>query len=85
MHAAPPTVLAGPCKLPVGGRVCVDIGRPGGAMRYFDGTIDEINIYDRALSVSEVSELAKTGVIANDTDADAEGLFASLVAGPASG
>ncbi len=47
--------------------------------------IDEVGIYDRALTSTEAIELYQTGVIANDTDIDADILSASLIAGPVNG
>ena len=48
------------------------IGRGGQSDRNFDGMIDEIGIYDRALTPAEISGLYSTGIIANDTDADGD-------------
>ncbi|MDX1407871.1 MAG: LamG-like jellyroll fold domain-containing protein, partial [Saprospiraceae bacterium] len=50
------------------------IGRPGAAQRFFDGKIDDIGIYDRALTSTEVSALYQTGVLSNDTDAEGDQL-----------
>ena len=50
------------------------IGRPGGAQRYFDGKIDDVGVYDRALTPAEVSALYQTGILANDSDTDGDTL-----------
>ncbi len=36
------------------------IGRPGTNERYFDGTIDDVRVYNRALDVNEIAQLANT-------------------------
>ena len=40
--------------------------------------IDEVGIYDRALTLNEAVDLYQTGVIENDTDIDGDILSASL-------
>ena len=49
-------------------------GRPGVATRFFDGKIDDVGIYDRALTPAEVSALHQTGILQNDTDAEGDTL-----------
>ena len=48
------------------------LGRPGEATRYFDGKMDEVRLYDRALSTAEVGNLYHGGVLVNDSDADGD-------------
>jgi VCBS repeat-containing protein len=61
------------------------IGSPGAASRHFDGQIDEVRVYDTALSAGQVQNLARAGVLQNDTDPAQSGLSALLVSGPANG
>ncbi|RKZ84005.1 MAG: hypothetical protein DRQ39_08835, partial [Gammaproteobacteria bacterium] len=61
------------------------IGQAGSATRLFDGMVDEVGIYDRALSAAEISALYFTGLIANDTDVENDVLSAVLVSGPFNG
>ncbi|MGD2055097.1 MAG: Ig-like domain-containing protein, partial [Gammaproteobacteria bacterium] len=61
------------------------IGQGGPAGRNFDGMIDEVAVYNRDLTSSEVHEIYTAGIIANDSDADGDFLTASLVTGPVSG
>ena len=61
------------------------VGSPGASTRYFDGMIDEVGIYDRALTPAEIAALYSTGIIANDTDAEGDALSAVLDTGPANG
>ncbi|MCK5396218.1 MAG: DUF4347 domain-containing protein, partial [Gammaproteobacteria bacterium] len=58
------------------------IGQGGPAGRNFDGMIDEVGVYDRALTSTEVANLYQTGVIANDTDVEGDALAASVVDQP---
>ncbi|MGD8934195.1 MAG: Ig-like domain-containing protein, partial [Gammaproteobacteria bacterium] len=58
---------------------------PAGNVRNFDGMIDEVAVYNRDLTSSEVHEIYTAGIIANDSDADGDFLTASLVTGPVSG
>jgi VCBS repeat-containing protein len=63
------------------------LGRPGAAMRYFDGAMDEVRVYDRAISTAEVGELWQAGVLVNDSDADGDALTVNTtpVVGPTDG
>jgi len=53
--------------------------------RTFDGSIDEVGIYNRMLTPAEIDALFNTGIIANDTDVDGDALSAILVSGPSNG
>ena len=57
----------------------------GGLSRNFDGMIDEVGIYNTALTDVEVRDLYTSGIIKNDTDADGDILTASIVTGPSNG
>uniref|UniRef100_UPI0035644A97 DUF4347 domain-containing protein n=1 Tax=Novipirellula sp. TaxID=2795430 RepID=UPI0035644A97 len=65
----------------------LQIGKPGANTRYFDGQIDDVRIYDTALSETEVQNIAHSGVLQNDTDIDSNPLSVntSLVTGPSNG
>ncbi|MCM2371762.1 LamG-like jellyroll fold domain-containing protein, partial [Aporhodopirellula aestuarii] len=65
----------------------LQIGKPGANTRYFDGQIDDVRIYDTALSEAEVQNIAHSGVLQNDTDVDSNVLSVntSLVTGPSNG
>ncbi|GAA4443733.1 VCBS domain-containing protein [Novipirellula rosea] len=65
----------------------LQIGKPGANTRYFDGQIDDVRIYDTALSETEVQNIAHSGVLQNDTDIDSTPLSVntSLVTGPSNG
>ena len=41
-----------------GWNTALRIGSPGAARRYFDGLIDDVTVYDRALAQGETGELA---------------------------
>ena len=61
------------------------VGAPGAATRFFDGQIDEVRVYNTALSAVDVGDLARAGVLDNDTDTMRAGLSAVLVSGPSNG
>lgn len=63
------------------------IGRPGAATRFFDGQIDEVRVYDAALTATQVERIAQTGVLQNDTSSQNLQLQVdtSLVTGPSNG
>lgn len=61
------------------------VGAPSASTRFFDGQIDEVRVYNTALSAGDVVDLARAGVLDNDTDTMRAGLSAVLVAGPSNG
>ncbi len=63
------------------------IGAPDAAQRFFDGRIDEVRVYQTALSAPQVQAIAQAGVLQNDTDADGDELTVNRtpVAGPTNG
>ena len=61
------------------------IGAPGDGSRSFNGRLDEVRIYQTALSPAQVQAIAEAGVLQNDTDPDLDVLNAVLVGGPANG
>ncbi|MFK7829409.1 MAG: DUF4347 domain-containing protein, partial [Congregibacter sp.] len=64
----------------------LSIGNTGLDQREFEGDIDEVRIYDAALSASELATIYQAGVLANDTiTAPGDILDAILVAGPSDG
>uniref|UniRef100_UPI0016047CB9 DUF2341 domain-containing protein n=1 Tax=Stieleria mannarensis TaxID=2755585 RepID=UPI0016047CB9 len=65
----------------------LQIGKPGAATRYFSGQIDDVRIYDTALSAGEVQDLAHAGVLQNDSDVDSRPLSVNttVVTGPSNG
>ena len=63
----------------------LQIGAPDAATRYFDGELDDVRVYNAALSAPQIQNLARAGVLQNDTDTKQTGLTAVLVSGPANG
>ena len=63
------------------------VGRPGAATRFFDGQIDEVRVYDAALTATQVEQIAQTGVLQNDTDPQNLQIQVdtALVVGPSNG
>ena len=61
------------------------VGAPSASTRFFDGQIDEVRVYNTALSAADVADLARAGVLDNDTDTMRAGLSAVLVSGPSNG
>ncbi|UCH49236.1 MAG: DUF4347 domain-containing protein, partial [Betaproteobacteria bacterium] len=63
------------------------LGRPGTVSRYFEGNLDEVRIYDRALSSSELSSLHRGGVLLNDSHTGGDTLTVNTtpVSGPSNG
>jgi VCBS repeat-containing protein len=61
------------------------VGAPGAATRFFGGSVDDVRVYDTALSAAEVQSLATAGILQNDTDPNQAGLTAVLVASPSNG
>ena len=59
-----------------GGGAAAFIGSSNGGGEPFDGTLDEVAIYDRALSAAEVSEhfVASNRLLTNDTDIEGDDL-----------
>ena len=60
MNVASGSVAGGPIN---GNALEVDIGRFGAFGAYFTGTIDDVRIYNRALSAAEVQQLYKLGTV----------------------
>src|SRR5262249_34403891 len=63
----------------------LQIGAPSAATRYFNGNVDDVRVYDTALSPAQIQNLAQAGVLQNDTDPNQTGLSPVLVSGPANG
>jgi uncharacterized delta-60 repeat protein len=63
------------------------IGSDGALSREFGGRIDEVRIYDQALTATQVQAIAQGGVLANDSDAEGNPLQVNtgVVTGPANG
>ncbi len=61
------------------------IGASGDGSRSFDGKIDEVRIYQSALTAAQVQALAQPGILQNDTDAELDVLNAVLASGPTNG
>ena len=63
------------------------IGKPSAASRYFDGKIDEVRVFDTALSLAQVQGITHAGVLQNDTDIDSAPITVntSVVTGPTNG
>ncbi|MCS7469466.1 DUF2341 domain-containing protein, partial [Stieleria sp. ICT_E10.1] len=65
----------------------LQIGKPGANTRLFSGQIDEVRVYDTALSAGQVQDIAQSGVLQNDSDLDSRPIHVntSLVTGPSNG
>ncbi|QEF96413.1 hypothetical protein Mal15_04410 [Stieleria maiorica] len=65
----------------------LQIGKPGAATRYFSGQIDDVRVYDTALSAGQVQAIAQSGVLQNDSDPDSRPIKVNtaVVAGPSNG
>ena len=65
----------------------LQIGAPSAATRYFDGKVDDVRVYDAALSPAQVQNIAQAGVLQNDSDVDSAPIKVntSVVTGPANG
>ncbi len=63
------------------------IGGTSSGTRLFGGKIDEVRIYDTALSGAQVQSIAQAGVLQNDSDIDSPliKVNTSVVTGPANG
>ncbi|MEQ1850830.1 MAG: DUF4347 domain-containing protein, partial [Chthoniobacteraceae bacterium] len=65
----------------------LQVGKPAAATRYFNGRIDEVRVYDAALSPVQVQGIAQTGVLQNDSDNDSRpvAVNTSVITGPSNG
>ncbi|PAY19121.1 hypothetical protein CKO51_12185, partial [Rhodopirellula sp. SM50] len=65
----------------------LQIGKPGANTRLFSGQIDEVRVYDTALSAGQVQDIAQSGVLQNDSDVDSRAINVNtaLVTGPSNG
>ncbi|MEM8672094.1 MAG: DUF2341 domain-containing protein, partial [Planctomycetota bacterium] len=65
----------------------MNIGSPDAATRRFDGQIDEIQVFDRSLSGTDVAALysGAGGILDNDSDVEGSAVTAVLVSGPSNG
>ncbi|MDV6029055.1 MAG: DUF4347 domain-containing protein [Phycisphaera sp. RhM] len=65
----------------------LQIGKPDANTRLFSGQIDEVRVYDTALSAGQVQDIARSGVLQNDSDVDSRAINVNtaLVTGPSNG